>query len=300
MAAKNIEFKVGLFILIGAAMVVVSLYWLQGMRLQQNTRTLQVRFNDVGTLSVGDKVTVSGVHTGKVDDLQLTSDGVMVKLRLERGVVLKQDAEIVIKNQGLMGERFVAIDPGTDSLLLDTSTPIEGEYDAGLPEVMGLLGEMTVELRELVISLKSTVGSEGSLNRVGTILENLESVSTSMADYLTRNEAKLDSAAQNFLEASGTLSGLVKRSSPRIDSSLVRIDRTTEMVEALAYRLDTVSMTARAFAQALEQNDGSLQLLVEDRRLYDDLRRAADNIDDLVSDIRANPRKYINLTFELF
>lgn len=300
MAAKNIEFKVGLFILIGAAMVVVSLYWLQGMRLQQNTRTLQVRFNDVGTLSVGDKVTVSGVHKGKVDDLQLTSDGVMVKLRLERGVVLKQDAEIVIKNQGLMGERFVAIDPGTDSQLLDTSTPIEGEYDAGLPEVMGLLGEMTVELRELVASLKSTVGSEGSLNRVGTILENLESVSTSMADYLTRNEAKLDSAAQNFLEASGTLSGLVKRSSPRIDSSLSRIDRTTETVEALAYRLDTVSMTARAFAQALEQNEGSLQLLVEDRRLYDDLRRAADNIDDLVNDIRANPRKYINLTIELF
>jgi hypothetical protein len=39
---------------------------------------------------------------------------------------------------------------------------------------------------------------------------------------------------------------------------------------------------------------------MEDRRLYDDLRKAADNLDDLVSDIRANPRKYINLKFELF
>jgi phospholipid/cholesterol/gamma-HCH transport system substrate-binding protein len=300
MAVKNIEFRVGLFILVGAAMVVVSLYWLEGMRLEQNTRTLQVRFNDVGTLAVGDKVTVSGVHKGKVDDLELASDGVLVSLRIEREIALKKDAEVVIKNQGVMGERFVAISPGSDTAHLDTSEPVEGKYDAGLPEVMGLLGEMTVELRQLVASLNTTVGSEGSLNRIGTILENLEDVSTTMAGYLSRNEVKLDSAAQHFFEASRELNSLVSRSTPHIDSSLRRVDRTTVAIEALANRLDTVSVTARAFARALEENDGSLQLLVEDRRLYDDLRRAADNIDDLVNDIRANPRKYINLTIKLF
>jgi len=41
-------------------------------------------------------------------------------------------------------------------------------------------------------------------------------------------------------------------------------------------------------------------LLLEDRRLYDDLRHTADNIDDLIQDIRDNPRKYINLKVELF
>jgi len=300
MAVKNIEFRVGLFILVGAAMVVVSLYWLEGMRLEQNTRTLQVRFNDVGTLAVGDKVTVSGVHKGKVDGLELTADGVMVSLRIERGITLKKDAEVVIKNQGVMGERFVAISPGSDTALLDTSEPVEGKYDAGLPEVMGLLGEMTVELRQLVASLKTTVGSEGSLNRIGTILENLEDVSTTMAGYLSRNEVKFDSAAQHFFEASRELNSLVSRSTPHIDSSLRRVDRATVAIEALANRLDSVSVTARAFAQTLEETDGTLQLLIEDRRLYDDLRRAADNIDDLVNDIRANPRKYINLTIKLF
>lgn len=301
MAAKNIEFKVGLFILIGAAIVVVSLYWLEGMRLSQNIRSLQVKFNDVGTLAIGDRVTVSGVHKGKVDDLQLTPYGVRVELHLERDVKLWQDAEIVIKNQGLMGERFVAINPGTDTLPpLDVSKPLDGEYDAGLPEVMGLLGEMTVELRELVASLNQTVGSEGALNRVGTILENLEQVSTTMSRYLHRNEQMLDSAAQNFFYASKKLNSMVNRNAPHVDSSLSRIDRASASVEALVYRLDSVSITARAFARALEENDGSLQLLVEDRRLYDDLRQAADNIDDLVNDIRANPRKYINLTVEIF
>jgi hypothetical protein len=40
--------------------------------------------------------------------------------------------------------------------------------------------------------------------------------------------------------------------------------------------------------------------MMKDRRLYDDLRGTADNIDQLINDIRANPQKYINLKVEIF
>ncbi|RKX24831.1 MAG: MCE family protein, partial [Candidatus Zixiibacteriota bacterium] len=33
---------------------------------------------------------------------------------------------------------------------------------------------------------------------------------------------------------------------------------------------------------------------------YDDLRRTADNLDDLITDVRANPGRYVNLKLELF
>jgi hypothetical protein len=41
-------------------------------------------------------------------------------------------------------------------------------------------------------------------------------------------------------------------------------------------------------------------MMVDDRRLYDDLRKTADNLDDLIRDIRENPKKYIQLKVELF
>ena len=65
-------------------------------------------------------------------------------------------------------------------------------------------------------------------------------------------------------------------------------------------QLDTLAQSARSFASTLEEGEGTLQLMMEDRRLYDDLRKTADNLDDLINDIRANPRKYINLKVELF
>ena len=65
-------------------------------------------------------------------------------------------------------------------------------------------------------------------------------------------------------------------------------------------QLDSIAATARRFAEVLDDGDGTLQLFLEDRRLYDDLRSTADNIDDLITDIRENPSKHINLKLELF
>ncbi|MGH8015038.1 MAG: MlaD family protein, partial [Candidatus Zixiibacteriota bacterium] len=67
MASRDIEFKVGALILIGIILLGGSLFWLQQFHLTNNAKVIKVHFDDVGTLAVGDKVTISGVHKGKVD-----------------------------------------------------------------------------------------------------------------------------------------------------------------------------------------------------------------------------------------
>jgi len=300
MATKNIEFRVGVIILVGILILIGSLYWLQGYQLERNAQRVVVLFDDVGTLAVGDRVTVSGVRKGKVDDLRLTDQGVEVELLLDEDVVLKDDAQFVIKNFGLMGERFVAVLPGRSDLGLDRSQPVRGLYDTGLPEVMGLMGEMITELRNLVVSFKQTVGSDSSLNKFSSTVDNLQRVSASLVGYMERNETRLDQTAQNFLRASRELNDLLKANRSRVDSTIQRVDRVSTNLQEVVSRLDTLSISAREFADNLNNPDGTVQLLLEDRRLYDDLRRTADNIDDLINDIRANPRKYINFTLEIF
>ena len=301
MAVKdNVEFRVGIIILLAIILVGVSLYWLQGYKLERNAQQIMVLYDDVGTLSVGDKVTVSGVHKGKVNRLELTGKGVLVELLIYQDVVLKQDARFVIKNMGVMGERFIAISPGKDSLLFDNSQVVEGHNDTGIPEVIGLMGEMISELRNLVFSVKQSIASDSALEKINRTLSNFEEVTASVASYLERNEAKLDKTADNFLTTSKNLSALINKNKDVVDSSLQRFDRVTVNLEKFVTQLDTLSATARRFAEAIDTQDGTLQLLLEDRKLYDDLRRTTDNLDDLINDIRANPRKYINLKVEIF
>jgi phospholipid/cholesterol/gamma-HCH transport system substrate-binding protein len=230
----------------------------------------------------------------------LTNDGVLVELRVYQDVVLKRDATFTIKNLGVMGERFVAIDPGRDSVLLDNLEIIDGRYDIGIPEVVGRLGEVITELRNLVTSLKQTVASDSSLAKFNRTVGNIEQLSHSLAGLMDRNESRLDQTAGNFLEVSRHLNDMLSHNASLVDSSLSRIERASSGLEAFVVQLDTLSLSARRFAETLENEEGTLQLLLEDRRLYDDLRHTADNIDDLIQDIRDNPRKYINLKVELF
>jgi len=97
MAVNNIEFRVGVIIVLGLAILFGSLYWLQGRRLERNAQRVKVSFQDVGTLAIGDRVTVSGVQKGKVDGLTLTSSGVDVELMLYNDVILNRDASFIIR-----------------------------------------------------------------------------------------------------------------------------------------------------------------------------------------------------------
>ncbi|MGD8605585.1 MAG: MlaD family protein, partial [Anaerolineales bacterium] len=298
MASKiGLEFKVGLIILVGIVIVAGSLYWLQGYRLASNSQTVRVRFQNVGSLAPGSKVTVHGVQKGKVDDFKLEDDSVVVELLISREVHLKDDATFTIRNMGVMGERFVAVNPGTDTIPFDSLKVAVGSSDEGIPEIMGLLGQTITELQGLITSFKESIGPGSTVDNINNALVNVSRVASSIADYLDTNQVKLDQTTENIYTASAELSRILTQNGPLIDSSLNRFDRTTQKIDALVNRLDSVAVVARKLADELESNEGTLQLLLKDPRLYDDLRRTADNIDDLVSDIKANPRKYINLKF---
>lgn len=300
MAKKDLEFRVGLIILIGIVILSGSLFWLRDYQLERNSHKVSIIFADIGTLEIGDRVHVSGVRKGKVSDITLTDNGVVVDLLLARDVPLRRDTRFVIKNLGLMGERFIAIHLGRDSSLADAESIFTGEYDTGLPEVMGLMGEMIVELRTLVGSFKNTVGSDSSLSKFSHAIANLESVSNTMAEYLKRNVNKFDKTADNLFDVSSNIKTILADNADEIDSTATRFNRMSLRLENFIGQMDTLSISLRQFADNINNPEGTLQLLTEDRRLYDDLRKTADNIDDLVTDIKANPRKYINLKVELF
>jgi phospholipid/cholesterol/gamma-HCH transport system substrate-binding protein len=300
MAAKNIEIRVGLIIIASLIIFVGTVLWIQGYRYGQENIDVYAIFDEVGSLSKGDPVMISGLRKGKVQQLTLNERGVLVEFTITSDVRLKEDATATVKNIGLMGERFLAVTPGKSETDLDLINPIVGSYDTGIPEVMGMMGEMITELRNLVLSIKHSIASEDNLTKLSGTISNMERVTESLADYMERNGDKLDQSAQNFLTASQAFRKIAVNNEKRIDTLMGDLSKSVAGIDSVVADLAQVAATARAFADNLENGDGTLQLLVDDRRLYDDLRRAASNIDDLIKDIRSNPRKYINFTVELF
>jgi phospholipid/cholesterol/gamma-HCH transport system substrate-binding protein len=300
MTTQNVELKVGFLVLIGAAILIFAVWLAGGLRYGQEFYPVTIMFPEVGALSSGDPVAVSGVNKGKVKKIGLHEGNVMVTLDMASDVVLKEDASFVVKNIGLMGERYVAVKTGKSPNRLDVTAPAAGEFDAGIPEVMGMMGDVIRSMDHLVGLLRETVISPATLDKFSETIDNMQKITARFEKATETNVPKVDSAVDNFARLADALKKGLDRNQSYIDTAAQNFDAASRRLLKLVADMEDASAKFKSFATDLDESEGSLRMLMEDRRLYDDMRRTAQNIDSLVMDIRQDPRKYINFTMELF
>jgi phospholipid/cholesterol/gamma-HCH transport system substrate-binding protein len=296
MTKKTIELRVGLVVVLALAILVVGIIWVKGIRFNQTQNTYSVIFPDVGALKVGDPVSVSGVEKGKVRKIQLYRGNVLVALDLAADVVLKKDAKFMVRNIGLMGERFVAVQTGYSDTLLDLSHPAVGHYDTGIPEVMGRMGEVIDKLSRLVENLEGVLGTKWSSESMLETIKNLKEVSHNLNLLLDRNQGKFDQTMDDLSYSSGELKKIVSENKEKLQSTVDNFGEASIKLGNIVTTLDTLSMSLKKLSSKIESGEGTLGQLVNDTTLYDQIKKTTQHVDDLILDIKKNPKKYLKVT----
>ncbi len=144
------DLLVTIFVLVGVLLAVFGYFWFTGRSFQKNTRAVSVYFKDVAGLRAGDRVDVFGVTKGKVAELKLLDNGVLVKLVLEKDVKLTRDTRFAIRSLSYLGsDRYLMVTPGTGAAATDT-TVFQGitevlDLEAALVRLDELLGQIDPE-----------------------------------------------------------------------------------------------------------------------------------------------------------
>lgn len=113
MRRSTLELSVGVFVLIG----ILALGWLS-IRLGRvdvfggQGYTVTADFPSVGGLKAGSTVEIAGVEVGRVDTITLWDYQARVLMSIRRGVRLQDDSIASIKTKGLIGEKYIRINPG--------------------------------------------------------------------------------------------------------------------------------------------------------------------------------------------
>lgn len=298
MRDRTVELRVGIVVLLAAIIFVWGIIWVKEYRFRQERYRASVLFPNVGALDVGDPVTVLGVKKGEVEKIKLHEGYVLVTFNLATDVELKEDATFTVMNIGLMGERFVAIEPGHSEKPLDLSQPPKGYYDTGIPEVMGMMGQMVAEIRNLTGYLRGALGTEWSERKIKESIDNVNQLSSDLASLLNKNKAKIDKSINDFLYASSKLKEMVDRNEPKLDTTLSNFSYASGRLEKITSTLEDLSTSLKNVSERVEKGEGTLGQLLNDETLYQDLKRTTDSIDELIKDIKENPKRYFK--FELF
>jgi phospholipid/cholesterol/gamma-HCH transport system substrate-binding protein len=129
------ETVVGIFVVIGFLAIAYMTVKLGNIGfLGENSYTLYAKFNKVTGLRVGNPVSMLGLNIGRVESFKLDQDDqlVVVDFKINNGIKIYDDAIATIKTEGLIGDKFVSIDPGGSGELLknggtitDTESPTD-------------------------------------------------------------------------------------------------------------------------------------------------------------------------------
>lgn len=140
------ETAIGVFVLVGLFCVGYMTVKLGKVSLFGDTSyPLVARFTSVSGLRVGSSVAMFGIEIGRVERLTMDQDKqmAMVELQIQKGVKIYDDAIASIRTEGLIGDRYVSIDPGgggdalkPGGIIIETQPPVDiseliGKYAFG-------------------------------------------------------------------------------------------------------------------------------------------------------------------------
>ncbi len=135
------ETTVGIFVVIGILCLGYITVKLGNLSfISSDSYSLYTRFTSVAGLRSGNPVEMFGIEIGRVGKLSMDQDAqvAVVELKIQKDVKIYGDAIASVKTSGLIGDRYVQIDPGgADETLTDGESIIETEAPIDLQEMIG-------------------------------------------------------------------------------------------------------------------------------------------------------------------
>src|SRR6266699_1725006 len=259
---RGLEFKVGIFVFAGLAMLGALV--VQFGRLGEGFKTyyaLTIRFSDASGLLKGSDVLLAGARIGKVSGgprLVREGNGVAVPLKIYDYVKIPERSKFTVGSSGLLGDRFVNVvmPPGQPKAFLAPNTHISGARETGIDDLTREGGALVTDLR-------------GTVQKIDTTVNRLNQDTLSSA-----NMENLKSSMEHLNEATGALA----ESSKKLDAVIEQADSTMTSAKKAADSLQNAIGDTRKVLQSATQGKGLVATLLNDQQLANDLHALITNL----------------------
>ena len=252
---RGLEFKVGIFVFAGLAMLGALV--VQFGRLGEGFKTyytVTVQFSDASGLLKGSDVLLAGARIGKVSGgprLVREGTGVAVPLKIYDYIKIAEGSKFTVGSSGLLGDRFVDVKmpPGVPTKFLPPNAYVNGARETGIDDLTREGGALVGDLRGVVQKIDTTV----------TRL-NEDVLSKESAQNLKSSIAHLNEATSAFAESAKKLGPVVDKADSAMDSAKKAADDLQRVLSSAT------------------QGRGVLAALLTNQELANDLRALVSNL----------------------
>jgi phospholipid/cholesterol/gamma-HCH transport system substrate-binding protein len=259
MARITTEIKVGLFVLISFLLLIYMTAtvgkWSFG---KDKGYQVLVKLDSAAGLLKDTPVKVLGVTKGWVESLALDGNKAVVTMRLPRGFPIPEDSLVYVRSEGLLGERYIELKPGTPGrpAVKDGGELLQGAPPADIDQLFTELSDVAAGIKNLTQMITQPAGSgAGEAEQRGalqSIISNLEETSRSLSNVSQRLE-----------RGEGTLGKLLTD-------------------EAVYNQLKRTLADIGSAVEKISTSEGTIAKLMQDDEIYNQLREVIARINRII------------------
>lgn len=298
------ELRLGL--LIFAALAIFLWASIQGgTNLFKKQYVLHSEFPNVQGVVSGAPVWFQGVEVGTVKDLDFIASGDSSKVRITFTVndrvwpLVREDSKVKIQALNLFGEKFMEVTSGSraaapvkDGATLGSERPTDvTELMARGEHIVDDLSATTKDLKEMTAKVRRGEGTLGKLATSDELHDNLVATITQVRTLTANLDKSQVEMSRSLTSAANSLDSVMTMIETG-KGSLGRMARDPELYDNLA------SLTGRMDSTMgrVERGEGSLGRLTKDDAMAVNLEKSLDQLNKLLADLQANPKKYFKFS----
>jgi phospholipid/cholesterol/gamma-HCH transport system substrate-binding protein len=300
------ETKVGILSITALVILILGFNFLKGKDLFNRTKKIYAVFDKLGALAKSNAVKINGYPIGAVYAFEPTDknlNGIKVTISLTEDVNIPVNSVAYIAAD-LLGSSTIVIEKGDATTFLKNGGVLNTRRDGGIfGSLSSEAGPTLAKIRSALDSVNRVLGNINTIFDLGAkenlqqMIVNLNTATSSLTKMLDPEKSVLAHALQNV----NSITDNLKKNNDSITAVLSNAKQFTGKLNELPLQqtMDTLQSAIsllKSTIKKISSTDGTIGALMSDRKLYNKLNDVLLSAEILVDDLRAHPKRYVNLS----
>lgn len=306
------ETKIGSLTAIAITLLILGVNFLKGKSITGKDTQYHAAFDDIQGLAKSNPVVINGKEVGTVYETDGGKDmrRITVTVSMKEDVNIPEDSYATI-SKSLLGNVQLEIKLGNSSNYKKDGDSLKAVSSGDfLSDVVKSLNPVLLQVTKTVTTLDTMLNSINGVfdphnkNSIKGMLENLNKTTVALAISSASLQGLLNSqtgAVAKTMDNLNSVTGNLKNNNEKIDQTLSNLQTVSgrlaglELEKTLASLDGTINELKNTIGK-VNGDKGSLGLLMNDTKLYNNLNATSNKLNLLLDDVRVHPKRYINIS----
>ena len=302
------ETKVGAITTVAIAVLFIGYSFLRGNDVFSSDNMFYTDYDNVDGLTTSKPELVNGYQIGHVSKMYLLDNGnIRTEFKIKSEYEIPSNTIARIVNESILGSKVIVFNLGNSKTYANDGDPLQSDVQANLMEKVEPLQKkvenLVVKLDSVLSAVNTALDDEfqrdfkTSLRSISVSLNNMEKITNDVEKLMGSERIRLAKIMQNL----ESITDNFKNNNGKLNSILANLDNLSEdlsksEIKATIDNANKAMQDVQAITDKINKGEGSIGLLVNDDKLYNNLTNASENLDKLIYDLKTNPAKYLKIS----